>query len=213
MACSGSNKPPQVTSTEDSTTTTGNGLSGSPSKREQERELVALEALPVQETKIETLALWVGAAVAFGAGIWYTEGATKAEEYFAGYLLEQSLSIDNLFVFILVFNYFNTPVPTQGKVLTYGIATAAVLRLVMTLLGVELIEKFQPVLLFFALILIFSSYKLLFQEESKDEDDLTDNFIVRFCQKVIKVGASRSRGAGGVQGVAAVGLAQVLGVR
>jgi TerC family integral membrane protein len=159
-------------------------------KREQEKELQALEELPVTEAKIETLALWVAAASAFGAGIWYVEGAEKAEEYFAGYLLEQSLSIDNLFVFILVFNFFQTPPSSQGKVLTYGIATAAVLRLVMILLGVELIEKFEPVLLLFALILLFSSYKLLFADDSDGEESLEDNAIVRFCRRVIAVTSS-----------------------
>jgi TerC family integral membrane protein len=159
-------------------------------QREQERELQALEALPVKEAKIETLALWVAAACAFGGGVWYTQGAEKAEEFFAGYLLEQSLSIDNLFVFILVFNFFQTPVSSQGKVLSFGIATAAVLRLVMILLGVELIEKFEPVLLLFALILLFSSYKLLFADDSDEDESLEDNAIVRFCRKVITVSSS-----------------------
>ena len=64
----------------------------------------------------KNVALYVGGAFAFGLGIWATLGSTKAEEYFAGYLLEQSLSVDNLFVFILVFNYFKTPVEAQSKV-------------------------------------------------------------------------------------------------
>ena len=68
------------------------------------------------EFRAETVALYVAGAVAFGLGIWGTLGPVKAQEYFAGYLLEQSLSIDNLFVFILVFNYFQTPLAEQGKV-------------------------------------------------------------------------------------------------
>ena len=134
------------------------------------------------------LVAWVGAAVAFGAGIWYVEGAEKAQEYFAGYLLEQSLSVDNLFVFILVFKYFNTPPDLQNKVLTYGIATAAVLRAVMIVLGVELIAEFEPVLLVFAGILLYSSFQLLTSGgEDDDEEDLSDNFIVAWCQKLIPV--------------------------
>ena len=62
------------------------------------------------------MAISVGAAVAFGVGILGTLGPAKAQEYFAGYLLEQSLSIDNLFVFVLVFNYFKTPIEAQAKV-------------------------------------------------------------------------------------------------
>jgi len=76
-------------------------------------------------------------------------------------LLEQSLSVDNLFVFILVFRYFKTPVEYQSKVLTYGIATAAVLRLVLIVAGIDIVQQWRPVLLFFAGILLVSSYKLL----------------------------------------------------
>jgi len=86
---------------------------------------------------------WVGGAIAFGGGIWATLGWEKAEQYFAGYLLEQSLSVDNLFVFLLVFGYFKTPEAYQGKVLQYGILTAAVLRAIFIVGGVELIQVRQ----------------------------------------------------------------------
>jgi predicted tellurium resistance membrane protein TerC len=68
------------------------------------------------EFRGKNVAIYVGGAFAFGLGIWATLGSTKAQEYFAGYLLEQSLSVDNLFVFILVFNYFKTPIEIQSKV-------------------------------------------------------------------------------------------------
>lgn len=116
----------------------------------------------------------------------YTEGPEKAQEFFAGYLLEQSLSIDNLFVFVLVFKYFQTPVECQPKVLTYGIATAAVLRLVMILLGVELIQKFEPLLVVFALILLWSAYGLLVGGDDDDED-LSDNAVVKICRRLLPV--------------------------
>lgn len=117
----------------------------------------------------------------------YVEGSEKAQEFFAGYLLEQSLSIDNLFVFVLVFNYFKTPVECQPKVLTYGIATAAVLRLVMILLGVELIQKFEPLLVVFALILLWSAYGLLTKGDDDEDDDLSDNAVVKLCRRVLPV--------------------------
>lgn len=78
--------------------------------------------------------------------------------------------MDNLFVFILVFNYFKTPEEAQGKVLTWGIASAAVLRGVFIISGVELVQVFQPLLAVFAAILIFSSYKLLAAGDDDDED-------------------------------------------
>lgn len=68
------------------------------------------------EERGELVAAFIGAAALFGAGVWYLQGAVKGEEYFAGYLLEQSLSVDNLFVFILVFKYFKTSVADQEKV-------------------------------------------------------------------------------------------------
>ena len=83
--------------------------------------MYALNRLPMLQTEqVEfrgrTVAVYVGGAVLFGLGVWAAMGPVKAEEYFAGYLLEQSLSVDNLFVFILVFNYFQTPLQAQGKV-------------------------------------------------------------------------------------------------
>ncbi len=178
-------------------------VSSSSAKAEQERELKSISTLPATEQRYEALAAWVGAAMAFGGGIWYMEGSQKAQEYFAGYLLEQSLSVDNLFVFILVFNYFKTPEEAQGKVLTWGIASAAVLRAVFVLAGVELVEKFEPLLAVFAAILIFSSYKLLAgKEEEDEEEDLSDNAVVKFCRRVLptvpnyEVGVQNERGTG-----------------
>ncbi|KAI8465503.1 MAG: integral membrane protein TerC family-domain-containing protein [Monoraphidium minutum] len=164
----------------------GRGASAA-SMDEQERELLQVSAaLPAAEARLETLAAWVAAATAFGGGVWYVQGAEKAQEFFAGYLLEQSLSVDNLFVFVLVFNYFKTPPELQPKVLSYGIATAAVLRAVMILLGTELVERFEPVLVLFAGILLWSAYGLLFGKEDEDED-LSSNKIVMFCRRLLPV--------------------------
>lgn len=157
--------------------------------------LKAMQNMEVDEPALEKSAEWgaayVAAAVLFGAGIWGTLGPDKGAEYFAGYLLEQSLSIDNLFVFILVFGYFKTPLEYQNKVLTYGIATAAVLRLVFIGLGVEIVESFAPVLLLFAGILVYSSYKILLRDnEDDEEEDLADNKIVKFCRSLFTISDS-----------------------
>jgi len=104
-------------------------------------------------------------------------------EYFAGYLLEQSLSVDNLFVFVLVFRYFATPPESQKTVLSYGIGTAAILRLVLIVLGADAVEKWKPILLVFAAILLFSSAKLLTSDE-EDEEDLADNKIINFSKSL-----------------------------
>ncbi|KAL6865389.1 hypothetical protein ACP4OV_016540 [Aristida adscensionis] len=134
---------------------------------------------------IRRVTLVVLAAVLFGVSIALKDGAEKSSEYFAGYLLEQSLSVDNLFVFVLVFKYFKVPKEYQNRVLSYGIAGAVVFRAVMIILGVAAIERFEAVNLLLALILLFTSYKLFAEEE--EESDLSNNFIVKTCQKFIPV--------------------------
>ncbi|KAK3237414.1 hypothetical protein CYMTET_52509 [Cymbomonas tetramitiformis] len=150
-------------------------------------ELVKDEDNEGNDQKIKELIFWVVGAALFGAGITYTEGATKGTEFFAGYLLEESLSVDNLFVFVLIFSYFEVPKQNQSKVLAYGIYGAAIMRLFMILVGAAAIEQFEPVLLVFAGILLFSSFKLLVAGDEEDEEDLSENFVVKFCQKLIPV--------------------------
>ena len=130
------------------------------------------------------LALWVGATALFGAGVAATQGADPAAEFFAGYVLEESLSVDNLFVFILVFQYFKTPPVAQEAALRYGIAGAAVLRATFVLAGAAALERFEGVLAVFAVILLYSSWKLLTQEE-EEEESLEDNALVKVCRQYI----------------------------
>ncbi|CAL9230040.1 unnamed protein product [Arabidopsis halleri] len=140
------------------------------------------------KTSFKTVALCVGTAVAFGIGIGLKEGVGKASEFFAGYILEQSLSVDNLFVFVLVFKYFKVPPMYQNKVLTYGIAGAIVFRFTLILLGTATLQKFEAVNLLLAAVLLYSSFKLFASEE--DDTDLSDNFIVKTCQRFIPVTSS-----------------------
>nr|XP_043609403.1 thylakoid membrane protein TERC, chloroplastic [Erigeron canadensis] len=138
------------------------------------------------KTSVTTVALCVFSAVAFGVGVGLKEGIGKASEFFAGYLLEQSLSVDNLFVFILVFKYFKVPPAYQNRVLSYGIAGAIVFRLSLILLGTATLQRFEAVNLLLASILLYSSFKLFFASED-DDDDLSENFIVKTCQRIIPV--------------------------
>ncbi|KAI3897816.1 hypothetical protein MKX03_013722 [Papaver bracteatum] len=162
-------------------------------KTQQEEDLFASDE-NIQETKhgrassIRTVAFWVCTAVVFGVGLGFKEGAGKASEFFAGYLLEQSLSVDNLFVFVLIFKYFKVPTEYQSRVLSYGIAGAVIFRLSLILLGTATLQKFEAVNLLLAGILLFSAYKLFAGGE--DDSDLSDNFIVKTCQKVIPVTSS-----------------------
>ncbi|KAH0936800.1 hypothetical protein HID58_004261 [Brassica napus] len=121
------------------------------------------------KTSFSTVALCVSTAVAFGIGIGFKEGVGKASEFFAGYLLEQSLSVDNLFVFVLVFKYFKVPLMYQNRVLTYGVAGAILFRFSLIVLGTATLQ-------------LFSS--------EEDDTDLSDNFIVKTCQRFIPVTSS-----------------------
>ncbi|GAB4833713.1 hypothetical protein Ancab_031960 [Ancistrocladus abbreviatus] len=138
-------------------------------------------------SSVRTVALWVCSAVVFGIGLGFKDGVGKASEFFAGYLLEQSLSVDNLFVFVLIFKYFKVPVMHQNRVLSYGIAGAIIFRLSLILLGTATLQRFEAVNLLLAAILLYSSFKLFSEDE--EEDDLSNNFVVKTCQKFIPVTA------------------------
>lgn len=146
------------------------------------------EEQEIYSSSMRTVALWVSTAVAFGVGIGLKDGIGKASEFFAGYILEQSLSVDNLFVFVLVFKYFKVPLMYQSQVLSYGFAGAIIFRLSIILLGTATLQRFEAVNLVLAVILLFSSFKLFSSEE--DDSDLSDNFIVKMCQKFIPVTAN-----------------------
>lgn len=127
----------------------------------------------------------VGLSAAFGAAVWAFKGADSGLEWFAGYLLEESLSVDNLFVFILLFKNFNlTDRVLQKRVLNYGVIGAMVMRALFILVGVAAIESFKPVLLVFAGILVFSSAKMLVGKD-KEEESLEDNKVVQFATKLM----------------------------
>ncbi|KAJ7977037.1 thylakoid membrane protein TERC, chloroplastic [Quillaja saponaria] len=136
-------------------------------------------------SSVRTVALWVCTAVAFGVGLGLKDGVEKASEFFAGYILEQSLSVDNLFVFVLIFKFFKVPTAYQNRVLSYGVAGAVVFRLTLILLGTVTLQRFEAVNLLFAAVLLYSSFKLFASED--DETDLSDNFLVKTCQKFIPV--------------------------
>ncbi len=106
--------------------------------------------------------VWVALSLGFNALIWYWEGHAKALEFLTGYLVEYSLSVDNIFVFVLVFSYFAVPAAFQHRVLFWGILSALILRGVMIGVGVALVETFHWVLYLFGAFLIFTGIKMFF---------------------------------------------------
>lgn len=143
------------------------------------------DAAGYREAITQTLII-VALAVAFGAGIWVMRGEEDAAQYFAGYVIEESLSVDNLFVFKLIFDYFGVVGDAQSKCLRWGIAAAAIFRLVMISLGVEAVHAFRPVLLVFAGILLLSSFSIIAESFSEPEEpDLTNNPVVNLCKRLL----------------------------
>lgn len=126
--------------------------------------------------------IWILLAGAAFGGIWAWHGAEKAQLFSAGYLLELALSIDNLFVFIIIFSFFKIPEKFQHRVLFWGIIGAVIFRALFIFGGVALVEKFEWALWIFGAFLVFTGAKLFFPE--KKEKDLSDNVVVRLVSKV-----------------------------
>jgi predicted tellurium resistance membrane protein TerC len=137
-----------------------------------------------KEAVLRTLG-WVSLAGIFGCVLWAVGGSTVGEEFFAGYLVEQSLSVDNLFVFLLLFEYFKVPVKLQDRVLNWGIYGAIIMRAVMIGLGAAALQQFHAILLVFASILIYSSAKFFIGGEEGEEEDPSQNTIVKFSRSLI----------------------------
>ena len=112
-------------------------------------------------------ALWVGTGLAFGLWLWAAQGREPATAYYAAYLLEKSLSVDNIFVFVLIFSQLRIPAHQQHRVLLLGIVGALVMRAAMIWGGVYLLERFHWVIYPFAALLLFAAFRLLFGESTE----------------------------------------------
>ena len=126
-------------------------------------------------------AFWIALSLIFNGWIYHTHGSDKGMEFLAGYILEKSLSVDNLFVFLLIFSYFKVPAELQHRVLFFGILGALVLRGIFIYLGVKLVQEAAWVLYIFGAFLIYSGIKLLTHED--DDDANPENFVVRAFRK------------------------------
>lgn len=127
--------------------------------------------------------LWVGLALAFNVGIYFVQGQQKALEFLTGYLIEKSLSVDNLFVFIMIFTVFGVRGELQARVLKWGILGALIMRVVFIFLGAELLERFQWLFYIFGAVLIYTAAKMAFG--ASEEMDPDKNLMVRLARKVL----------------------------
>ncbi len=129
---------------------------------------------------------WVSLALLFGGAIWLVEGPRHALEFYTGYVLEYSLSVDNMFVFIMIFGYFAIPHNLQPKALLWGIVGAVILRFMFIFLGVQLISLFSWTIYVFGALLIFTAAKMLLQKED-DNFDPSQSFILKLLRKVMPI--------------------------
>ena len=126
-------------------------------------------------------AIWVSLGLAFGGVIWWAYGARAGGEYYAGYLIEKSLAVDNVFVFALIFTYFAVPRKYQHRVLFYGVIGALVFRAIFIAGGALLIENFAWILYLFGAFLVFTGWRMF--THRNDEMDLSSNPVLRWVRK------------------------------
>ncbi|HET9416221.1 MAG TPA: TerC family protein [Candidatus Limnocylindria bacterium] len=144
------------------------------------------EAHPVRMREAGAwVAVWVALGLAFGGWIFLTRGATSGAEYLAGYLIEYSLSMDNVFVFAVLFAYFGIPAQYQHRLLFWGVFGAIVFRAIFIVAGIALLESFHFVVYVFGALLLFTAWRMV--TAGTDNVDPSGNPILRIMRRVIRV--------------------------
>lgn len=141
-------------------------------------------AVSIKEATIWSC-VWVALAMVFNVGIYFAWGHIKALEFFTGYVIEKSLSVDNLFVFLMIFQYFNTPAQYQHRVLFWGILGALILRAIFIVMGAALLNNFHWMIYVFGAFLIFTGIKMFLQGDEKLEPD--KNPVVRLFERLVPI--------------------------
>ena len=129
------------------------------------------------------VAVWVSLALVFAAGLWYFEGSATALTFLTGYVIEESLSVDNLFVMVVIFNYFAVPAACQHRVLFYGILGALLMRGLFIGVGAFLLARFEWILYVFGAMLLITGIRMMFKHDEEFDGD--DNRIVKLVRKLV----------------------------
>jgi tellurite resistance protein TerC len=144
------------------------------------------EAHPVRMREAGAwVAVWVALGLAFGGWIFLTRGSTSGAEYLAGYLIEYSLSMDNVFVFAVLFTYFGVPAQYQHRLLFWGVLGAIVFRAIFIVAGIALLESFHFVIYVFGALLLFTAWRMV--TAGTDNVDPSANPILRLMRRVIRI--------------------------
>lgn len=149
------------------------------------------------EIKVKEAIIWSGAwislAMVFNVIIYFQFGQQRALEFLTWYVIEKSLSVDNLFVFIMIFSYFNIKKIYQHKILFWGIVWALIMRAIFIFAGIKMIENFHWIIYVFWAFLVFTGIKMFF--ESKEEVALEEKAIVKFLKKIIPISKDTNDGS------------------
>jgi len=127
---------------------------------------------------------WITFALIFNVGIYFYLGEVKAVEFFTGYIIEESLSVDNLFVFLLLFKFFKVTSKAQRRILNWGIVGVIILRGIFIFVGISLVTHFEFIFYIFGAILIYSGFQMTFSKEKETEPG--QNFILKISKKLIR---------------------------
>ncbi|RZS43287.1 tellurite resistance protein TerC [Herbihabitans rhizosphaerae] len=153
-------------------------------------DLVIVDSKPHEVTVGEAarwVTFYVAIAVLFGLGIWFFSGGQHAGEYFAGYITEYSLSVDNLFIFLVIMSAFKVPKVHQHKVLLVGILLALVMRGIFIAVGAAAIAEFSWVFYLFGVFLIYTAWKLSSTGLGHDDEDYEENKVTTLARKFLPV--------------------------
>ncbi len=143
-------------------------------------------AVTIREAATWTV-VWISLSLLFNLGIYFWGGADPAIDFLTGYLVEYSLSVDNIFIFVLLFTYFRVPAAYQHRVLFWGILGALVMRGTMILLGAALIERFEWIIYIFGAFLFFTGIRMFFSQDEEEEIHPEGNPLVRLARRFVPV--------------------------
>lgn len=136
---------------------------------------------------------WVGLGLGFFLFVWYEDGETKGLEYISAYLMEWALSVDNIFVFILIFSYFGIDDKHSNRVLLLGILIAIILRVVFITVGIAMVQRFSWLLYLFGGFLVYTGIRM-FLINSEKEFDPEKNVVYKFLKRIVPLTRDNSRG-------------------
>ena len=149
-------------------------------------------SISIKKALFQTM-FWVGLSVAFAVFLWFEKTPLTATKYFTAYLMEWSLSIDNIFVFILIFTFFKVEEGDAGRALLIGILLAIVFRIIFIAIGIEIIDRFHWILYIFGFFLVYTGYKLFLKKDDA-EFDPGETKIYQLINKFFRVSLIEPKG-------------------